>query len=325
MEKQIKSICAIVVTYNRKELLLRCIRELLKQTYPLNSILIIDNASTDQTFETLCEYFNSTETVKSEQIITLSQPIQKTKILIYRTSKNIGGAGGFHTGIKIAKSMNIFQAYWLMDDDGYPNPSCLETLLPYIDQYNYVMPVSIDIEDHAKLSWASKLKDKKKKTIFYNELKKSWGDIMYYVYPFNGCLFNNHLIDIAGNIKKELFIWGDDYEHYFRCLKKGITPITITKAEFYHPANKIQTHPILLNKIQIPYVESKLRFICLIRNWTYIYKENNKYFHILRSFIAYSWLFIITRKCDLKGYKLYIKAFYDGLTNNFTRHFKYLN
>ena len=325
MERQIKSICAIVVTYNRKKLLIRCIKELLKQNYPLNSILIIDNASTDQTFEALCNFFDSTATIRDEEVITLTQTLQKTKILIYRTCKNIGGAGGFHTGIKIAREMNTFQAYWLMDDDGYPNTYCLETLLQYIDQYNYVMPVSIDIENHTKLSWASRLKEKKKKTLIYNELKNSWGEIMYYVYPFNGCLFNNFLIDTVGNIKKELFIWGDDYEHYFRCLKKGIKPITITNAKFYHPANKIQTHPILFNKIQIPYVESKLRFVCLIRNWAYIYKTNNQYWHMLRSFIAYSWLFLITRKFDFKGYKLYLKAFIDGITEKFNRHLKYLN
>ena len=47
-------ICAVVVTYNRKELLLRNISSLLSQTYPLD-ILIYDNASTDGTYDFLVQ------------------------------------------------------------------------------------------------------------------------------------------------------------------------------------------------------------------------------------------------------------------------------
>ena len=41
--------CAVVVTYNRKELLIECLESLRSQTRPLNAIYIIDNASTDGT------------------------------------------------------------------------------------------------------------------------------------------------------------------------------------------------------------------------------------------------------------------------------------
>lgn len=43
-------IVAAVVTYNRKELLVECINALLKQTEPVD-LMIIDNASTDGTKE----------------------------------------------------------------------------------------------------------------------------------------------------------------------------------------------------------------------------------------------------------------------------------
>ena len=47
--------CAVVVTYNRKELLIECLESLRKQTKPLNAIYIIDNASTDGTPNLLLE------------------------------------------------------------------------------------------------------------------------------------------------------------------------------------------------------------------------------------------------------------------------------
>ena len=46
-------VAAVVVTYNRKELLMECLEALLRQTRPLQAIYIIDNASTDGTPELL--------------------------------------------------------------------------------------------------------------------------------------------------------------------------------------------------------------------------------------------------------------------------------
>ena len=42
-------ITAVVVTYNRRELLIRCIEHLRKQTVKLDNIIVINNGSTDGT------------------------------------------------------------------------------------------------------------------------------------------------------------------------------------------------------------------------------------------------------------------------------------
>jgi len=43
------SICAVVATFNRKALLTECLTALLRQSRPLDEIILIDNASTDGT------------------------------------------------------------------------------------------------------------------------------------------------------------------------------------------------------------------------------------------------------------------------------------
>ena len=43
-------IVAVVVTYNRKELLLECIQAILNQTYKLEKVIVIDNNSNDGTY-----------------------------------------------------------------------------------------------------------------------------------------------------------------------------------------------------------------------------------------------------------------------------------
>jgi len=48
-------VCAVVVTFNRKNLLLECLESLRKQSISLDSIYVIDNASSDGTGELLLE------------------------------------------------------------------------------------------------------------------------------------------------------------------------------------------------------------------------------------------------------------------------------
>lgn len=316
------NICSIIVTYNRKELLSRCLEAVKKQSYKLSSILIIDNASTDNTFEYLTKNGNiSDQKIINNKLVDVST--EGDRIYYYRLETNGGGAGGFYTGLKLAHESSDFDAYWLMDDDGYPSDDCLEKQLPYLTNYDYVMPVSIDIDNHAKLSWATRKKSGEKTTT-YDELIEDWGVVMPFIFPFNGSLMSKNLVNKVGYINSKLFIWGDDYEHYFRCLKAGFAPVTVLDALFYHPVNKAPTISILFGKIQVPYVESELRLVCLIRNWAFINKKNKRYFHLLKSFGAYTWLFLFTKTMNWYRYKLFLKSFKDGLVENFERHKQFL-
>lgn len=319
---QEKRICAILVTYNRKELLLRCVEAVKRQTLKVDDIFIIDNASTDGTFDYLISNnIISKANIEKESLTDVS--VKDFSIHYYKLSSNQGGAGGFYTGLRLAHTSNKYDAYWLMDDDGYPSEECLERQLPYLTKYDYVMPVSIDINNHMQLSWATR-KQNAEKTTIYEELLNDWGLVMPFIFPFNGSLMSQKLVEKVGYINPKLFIWGDDYEHYYRCLRAGFTPVTILNALFYHPVNKAPTIPIMKGLFQIPYVDSELRFVCLIRNWAYINKTNKRYANLFKSFMAYSWLFLITQKGNISKYKLFFASFKDGLMNNFERHKKYL-
>lgn len=76
-------VCAVVVTYNRKELLRECVRALLAQHHAVSLIWIFNNVSTDGTLEMLAHEFPAAE-FPQVRVTTLE--------------KNSGGAGGFHEG-----------------------------------------------------------------------------------------------------------------------------------------------------------------------------------------------------------------------------------
>lgn len=296
------TITSIIVTYNRKEELLRCINAVKNQTVKCTSILIVNNDSTDGTKETL-------SSVAGITLLNLEQ--------------NLGGSGGFHTGLKYAHEILKSDFYWLMDDDGYPSENCLEQLLSKSSEYDYIMPASIDINNHKKLSWAVR-KRNKIKTESYQELKESWGQIMDYVTPFNGILLSKKCVDEVGYINPDFFLWGDEYEHYWRCIQKGIKPVTFLDAIFYHPSQKLPLVPICFGLFRVPYVDSELRMICLVRNYTYIYRHYKQWYKIPVKWVMYWWLFNITRRFDRHGWKLYKESVKDGFKEDFSRHLKYL-
>lgn len=104
------SVTAVVVTYNRLAMLQKCIAALIRQTFPCD-ILVIDNASDDGTRQ------------------WVSQLAARTPQLHYcNTGENLGGAGGFHFGMRRAVE-NGCGFVWAMDDDCIPTPTALEALM----------------------------------------------------------------------------------------------------------------------------------------------------------------------------------------------------
>jgi rhamnopyranosyl-N-acetylglucosaminyl-diphospho-decaprenol beta-1,3/1,4-galactofuranosyltransferase len=105
-------VSAVIVTYNRRDLLRRCLEAVRAQTRPAERILVVDNASTDGTHEMLERDFADVETL--------------------RMRRNEGGAGGFHEGMKAAMSDSDW--IWTLDDDTIAGPEALERLLAGADR-----------------------------------------------------------------------------------------------------------------------------------------------------------------------------------------------
>jgi rhamnopyranosyl-N-acetylglucosaminyl-diphospho-decaprenol beta-1,3/1,4-galactofuranosyltransferase len=104
----VSSVWAVVVTYNRRDKLPRCLAALADQRRQPDRILVVDNASTDGTLE------------------MLERDHRGIDLLALET--NIGGAGGFHEGMKHAHAQGA-DWLWLMDDDTIPDPDALAELL----------------------------------------------------------------------------------------------------------------------------------------------------------------------------------------------------
>lgn len=102
-------VAVVVVTYNRADLLAGMLAGLAALERPADAVYVVDNASTDHTREVL-----------AASTLPGLVPIH--------AADNLGGAGGFHLGLRRAYA-DGHDAMWLMDDDVVPAPDCLTRLL----------------------------------------------------------------------------------------------------------------------------------------------------------------------------------------------------
>lgn len=291
-------LAAVVVTYNRKELLRQNIEMLLCQTRPFDRIFIIDNCSTDGTYEYLQE----------------SGWLNKAQFVYIRTESNIGGAGGFYTGVKAAYEAG---ADWivLMDDDGKAaDVHTFEALTTTADYFYRV--------------------GKGNKKIFANSLVLQ-GDLLSFkignIYtvadaltmakdgllegqanPFNGTLFSRELVAEIGYPNKDFFIKGDEVNYKQRALDADAYIVTVINSRYIHP--RLETHERKVLGIRVPvFVEAPWKEYYTARNFTYMYKMKGQYKAIIFELILVKILAIFTAKCEkVKTLKMLFRGIFDG-------------
>jgi GT2 family glycosyltransferase len=318
--KEKQTICAVVVTYNRKDLLLECLDALLKQTYLLDGIYIIDNASIDGTPDELIRtgYITqqSVEQLKNAgerefEILNIINVNGKyIKIHYVRMCKNTGGAGGFYEGVKRAYEKG-YDWLWLMDDDAEPFNNTLAGLLSNLSNNKIyaICPLIVGSDNkiqfyhHKKINFlnhqSSVLKTKSLSQIDKNLLIKEDAN------AFVGPLIYKQVIEKIGFPKKELFIWGDDTEYTLR-ISKNFDLYVFTGSLIMHKDNNYALKD-KLDKNQY---------------WKVYFGIRNK-IYISRKYIGYlSIFYIIIRtllsclKADIMLCKFKIKGLRDGFTLN---------
>lgn len=112
-------VTAVVVAYNRRDLLRECLEALAAQTRPVDRLVVVDNASTDGSAD-----------VAEQLLETWGEQAR-----LVRLTENTGGAGGFAVGIAAAVVEDDVDWVWVMDDDTVPGPDALAGALRTHERY----------------------------------------------------------------------------------------------------------------------------------------------------------------------------------------------
>lgn len=297
-----KRIACVIVTYNRKQLLKRCLDAVSSQTFKPSVVYITDNASTDGTIDSVKEwgYYEC-----------MKEGIQFKYIL---NSKNEGGAGGFYLGMKTAYEDNSYDGIWVMDDDGEPEKNCLHELQKHIDKNDYIAPFVIAEEDNNICAF---IEEESVESFF----GKAHNGIVYGVAcPFNGILYSSRLVQKIGFPKREMFIWGDELNYHIRACKAGYTPITVINAIHYHPKDRQKRiKGVFGSKVTV--IEQRWKWYCFCRNLAYNKVAQYGHFlsllYIFIQYFKYSIYLISNNNFDF--FLLMHRAFFHGYVGNFSR------
>lgn len=303
------NIACVIVTYNRKVLLQKCLKAVASQTFKPVCVYITDNASTDGTMESVKEwgYYNC-----------IDNGIEYKYIL---NTKNEGGAGGFYLGMKTANENAVYDALWVMDDDGEPDANCLKELVKYLGTHDYIAPIVLSSDDRRTCAFSESFDEIE---VFCDKMKAHNGIIDNWASPFNGILYSKRLIDTIGYPKTEMFIWGDEKNYHGRALKAGFTPITVLAAIHYHPKNR-QDKVLSFNKFPIILPNNDWKLYCYIRNLIYnnrTFNGNIKAFRAIFGFLFYYGFYFI-KIHNIKRISVIANGCKDGWVSNFNNLNKY--
>ena len=253
-----KRVAAVVVTYNRKEYLLRGVEALLAQTAPLD-VLIVDNASTDGTAEAL-------------------QPLLGDRVHYHNTGENLGGAGGFQYGTRLAVQAG-YDLLWLMDDDCIPEPDALAALLAADEELE---------GNYGFLSGMAYWKDGSlcNMNIQKTGIKSKIEDVTSPLVPVIMATFVSVLIPAervreVGLPIKEFFIWSDDLE-YTRRLSRKWPCYAVTGSRALHDMKSNDKVNIATDS-----ADRLGRYAYLYRNEVYVYRREG----------FKGWMYLLPRVC----------------------------
>jgi GT2 family glycosyltransferase len=115
-----RRVSAVIVTFNNVEMLARLLDDLLTQTRRPDQIIVVDNASRDDTPEVMETRF--------------------PKVRYIRLPENTGSAGGFYEAIKAA--LPDSDLIWTLDDDVRLRSDSLEQLLKGLEKLDSKLPLS---------------------------------------------------------------------------------------------------------------------------------------------------------------------------------------
>jgi rhamnopyranosyl-N-acetylglucosaminyl-diphospho-decaprenol beta-1,3/1,4-galactofuranosyltransferase len=194
-------VVAVVVTYNRRELLLESLAAVTSQTRPPDAVIVVDNASSDGTADAVRTRF----------------PAVRLKSL----TSNTGGAGGFAYGMALALA-DAADLIWVMDDDTVPEPDALRALTQARASGQAQPPVLVA----SRVLWT----DGREHPMNTPRAKPFAGRAERAAAATAGCIpvrsasFVSVLIDAAqcrrrGLPQADYFLWNDDFEFTTRLIR----------------------------------------------------------------------------------------------------------
>lgn len=296
LQSQEPKITIVIVNWNKKHDVIKLLDSLKHIKHDNHTIVVVDNASTD----------DSVEAIKSHPM----------NVILIQNSQNLGGTGGFNTGIQYSIS-NLNQDYiWLLDNDA---EVCFDTLSELIKEMEGDTNIGIAgsrimspenkeliVEIGGTVDW---------KTItwspnFRYAFEKDYaGPNILQVDYVAACsaLVRKELFKKVGFMDERFFIHWDDIDFCLSIRENGYKVVSVFSSKVFHGVEKGFNAPIL-------YYDFRNSLLLISKHRVGL----SKYIAIWKSLQIISealFFFLFDKRNKLAKYN--ILALYDFLRNKF--------
>ena len=220
-----RKIGLVICSYNGCEDTVKCIESLLGQTMRDFDIYVVDNASVDGTEEKLRELFPD-------------------EVQVLRQEENLGGAGGFGSGIDYVAGLG-YEYIALMDNDIIVDKIAMEKMMDCLEADESLGAVG------AKVMWMHKPEiifdfgniidvERQRLNSFYREVydNERLPEIVHTDFvPATAGIFRRQAILEAGSMPVDNFIYYDDVELGWNMLRKGWKMVCCGSARVWHKSS----------------------------------------------------------------------------------------
>lgn len=104
----------VICNYNKRDFVLECIRSVWESKVHNFDIYMVDNASTDGSVEAVKKEFGD-------------------RVTILENKENLGGSGGFNTGLRVVKDKG-YRYFMCLDDDAQVDENAINALYEYMEE-----------------------------------------------------------------------------------------------------------------------------------------------------------------------------------------------
>lgn len=288
---------AVIVTYNRVELLQHSLKVVCDQTHPVDKVIVVDNGCQDE-------------------VRVLLEDLAGDRAVYVPSKTNLGGGGGFALGFLTALSLGV-DAVWCADDDGRPaDENVLATLYDVAARHQLaeVSPAVCNITEPERLAFPLR-----QGVVWRRYLHELEGGFLPGIASlFNGALLSAKAMEVIGVPDYRLFIRGDEVEYHRRLVRSGLRFGTALTTAYLHPDGSDEFKPILGGKMHTQYPDNASKRYFTYRNRGYIMSQPGMRKLLPQEYARFGWFFLVQEK-DPKGFLEWLRLHRQGRNERFTR------
>jgi GT2 family glycosyltransferase len=213
-------VISVILNTNRRIDTLECLDSLLRNSYPNQKVIVLDNHSTDGSIAAICEVYPDVQIIELE--------------------KNLGYAGNNNVGIKAALEQG---AEWIfvLNEDIILDSECIRELVEVGEQDHHIGvlgPLVYHYQEPQVIQSAGGLLGKYWQSIHLgkDELDRGQYHLPHAVEWISGCaiLVRRVAIEQAGMLDKDYFIYWEETEWCIRIGRAGWKIVNAPRARIWH-------------------------------------------------------------------------------------------